>query len=778
MFINKTKKAKSIDMDSKLKDYVIKNYDIESLTDKVKTYFAELTQNRNVISLMGEKQESIDQLKQNANIITTYVNEIMAIKQKMTFGKESYGCKIEFTWNDTLKGSSWSSYNIWFEIYNALFNLAVTYFCLGEGVGKSARDKNDRKEALNYFKKAMYLFNVIKEEAPTKITEKELPYDLNPLHMNYCMSLCEINGQIEIYKIAKENNPNLYSLHAKLLFEVSHLYEKAKSLCENPQTKKGTSESVIAFLENRAYYYKALMFKVLKDGKRSEFDEKGLGFGEALFFQAAYVEALLECEKNIKKCGKLVDADSFEKELEQEKVTGQQMQDLNERIYHQFIPKPEQVNLEKKNMMGMTLPEDLYIRENALKIKSDGRIFCSDLELLIPREVKSMINSYKSKMNDFISQNLDQYENEGTINNFIQSLVLPKKLTERPEDKKDDEPPREFPPQLWDKIERVQQLGGTMALSRVMNGIMNKSQYLINQCEQLLRSLEAEDRDDQNCRQRFGDKWFREPSQKLNFKLIEGAQTYIKNLQKTKQFDEKENNEIIDNGKYYEQLLLPRFQLVCNIPKREELMEEELPEEKEVRSEILKLYALGDKCMNVIKPIFAELNDDSEIIRHFVEVLEKKTTEKAIYERFKGSYEAKFSGLKTLSDEVNKQKEVVNNLVLRYGDKIRHKPQSAINDEAMNYFRTLDQYANMFMNKYEKVMKGDKYYNGIYEKVMNLVKLGNDWMIKRSQEKNAMLSSIQGKGGGPRANPSYFIDPKTNPFTNNWGNNMGNQNHF
>ena len=107
--------------------------------------------------------------------------------------------------------------------------------------------------------------------------------------------------------------------------------------------------------------------------------------------------------------------------------------------------------------------------------------------------------------------------------------------------------------------------------------------------------------------------------------------------------------------------------------------------------------------------------------------------------------------------------------MLRYGDKVRHKPQSAINDEAMNYFRTLDQYANMFMNKYEKVMKGDKYYNGIYEKVMNLVKLGNDWMIKRSQEKNAMLSSIQGKGGGPRANPSYFIDPKTNPFTNNWG---------
>lgn len=41
----------------------------------------------------------------------------------------------------------------------------------------------------------------------------------------------------------------------------------------------------------------------------------------------------------------------------------------------------------------------------------------------------------------------------------------------------------------------------------------------------------------------------------------------------------------------------------------------------------------------------------------------------------------------------------------------------------MNYFRMLDQYANMFMQKYEKLMKGDKYYNGLHEKITNLVKL-------------------------------------------------------
>lgn len=54
----------------------------------------------------------------------------------------------------------------------------------------------------------------------------------------------------------------------------------------------------------------------------------------------------------------------------------------------------------------------------------------------------------------------------------------------------------------------------------------------------------------------------------------------------------------------------------------------------------------------------------------------------------------------------------------------------------MEFFRTLDQYTNMYMNKYEKVKKGDKYYNDLYQKITQLIKSGNDWMIKRSDEKN------------------------------------------
>ena len=72
------------------------------------------------------------------------------------------------------------------------------------------------------------------------------------------------------------------------------------------------------------------------------------------------------------------------------------------------------------------------------------------------------------------------------------------------------------------------------------------------------------------------------------------------------------------------------------------------------------------------------------------------------------------------------------------------KPNEQEENRMIEYFRDLDQLTNMFMAKHEKVMKGDNYYNGLKEKVDKLVKFGNDWMIKRSNEKNALIKSLQG----------------------------------
>ena len=294
MLINKLKICKSIDLDSNLKEYISKNYDEQSITEKVKSYFRELSQCRTVMSQMGTVQDNIDQLKQNISIISSYINMLSAVKQKMTFGKESYSCKIEFTWTDTIKESKYSSYNIFFEIYNALFNLATCYYNLGTQLSLSAKEKTEHKEASQCFKQAMYLFNVIKEEANLKISEKEMPFDLFIPHLDYCKVLCELQGQLEIYHLAKVAGPKQNELHARLLNVVSELYGRARFLADGPQTKKGTKDDLLNFLSNRQLYYKALMFKELKEEAKKKFDAKGEGYGEILLFQGLLVRSLLE----------------------------------------------------------------------------------------------------------------------------------------------------------------------------------------------------------------------------------------------------------------------------------------------------------------------------------------------------------------------------------------------------------------------------------------------------------------------------------------------------
>jgi len=755
MLINRLKTCKPIDLDSKLKEYVIKNYDNESLTDKVKQYFSSLNQNRNVIAQMGEVQDNQDQIKQNINIISEYLNQIIALKQKMTFGKESYSCKVEFIWTDTIKGSKWDSYNIFFEFYNTMFNLATNYYNLASIYSKTATDKSGHRDANKYFKYAMYTFDVIKEEAASKIPEKELPLDLFPDHLEYCKTLCEIQGQLEVYTIAKETNPKSFDLHAKLLHTVSDLYNKARNLADGPQTRKGTKDELLYFLSNRGHYYKAMMYRDMKENAKKKYDSSGEHYGEILVMQGLFVQALLECQKTIKKCGILVDQDGFEKMVEEEKAEGANIEDLNNRIYHQAVPKMEDLVFEKRNMMTMALPEDIYIRENADKLKQDEKVYCPDLDLLVPKQVKGMIDNYKTKMNEFIMKNLDLYENENTIQEFVQNLFLPKKLTTRPGEEDLSAPPAEFPPQLWQKIEQVQELGGGQCLSRIMNGIMNKSNYLIKELEKLLK---------------FREKWIREPSQKLNFKLVQASQQYIGSLNNTKKFDQQEMNDIMNNMKFFDELMLPRDQLLNRIPRREELKEKEIPEETEVREAIMKLYDLGDKCLTVIRPIYNELNDDSKIVGEFIDVLAKKTTEQAIYDKYKEVYEAKFNELKPLSDDVKQYKETVNEIVQRNSQKIRDKPKQDISNEAMEFFRMVDQYCNLFMNKYEKVKKGDKYYNDLYQKITQLIKSGNDWMIKRSDEKNAILSTFKNvKGLAPNVNrqsSSDVLDPSKNLYTN------------
>ena len=147
--------------------------------------------------------------------------------------------------------------------------------------------------------------------------------------------------------------------------------------------------------------------------------------------------------------------------------------------------------------------------------------------------------------------------------------------------------------------------------------------------------------------------------------------------------------------------------------------------------------------MEIINPIYEYINEDENIIPVFVEVLEKKTTEEAVFKKFKEEYDGKIEKLKQISEEVKKQKNEVSNAVQKYGQKINTNNGYGISDEAKKYFNDIEERVKKFIHINEKIQKGENYYNGLYQKIEELIRASNKWMTSRNEEKNVLIDAIK-----------------------------------
>ena len=735
------KHASNIDIFTKLNDFALK-YGSGSI-DKYTNLFREMQQNREVISKISTlKSLTSDQISEQKHILTSYINQLIVIKSKILFGKESYSCKIDFAWTDTIKENKWKSHKINFEYYNALYNLAVIYYMTGLEIGANSKEeKSIKRDAVNNFKKAVCIFRLIKDEAFSSIDQSELPYDLYPTHLDYCEKLSSIAGQKYILQIAEITSKNEFLLHAKLLNNIVDNYAKAYSLSNTSPNSYGGSSEFRNYLNNRISFYKYLMYSKMKDNSLKKFNEIGDSYGEALYFQGMGVQELINCQQTIKDCGSHVNIENFSNTLLKEQALGQDLYEKNEKIYHQPMPKPGSIKIEKKDLMNPTLPEDLFIGENKKKFKDKFNQLNAGLDTLVPQSTREQIHNFRNKVDSYLRENIGQCETEKSIIFFIQNLGLPMHLIER---KKDGEKSMgRFPIPLWEKINKIQQMGGVMGLNGKMQGIMNKSNYLINQCQHTLSSFKKEEADDTQQRQKYGDScWLRKPSNEINFKYIGAIQNYIQNLQNTSKFDKKQQDDIIKMAKDFEVLGLSKEKLEKNIPGDKSGLNKLSADEETIKNEITKLYNLKDQCMDIINPIYEELNNDENIIPIFVSILESKTTEEAVFKKFKEDYDSKIQKLKEITEEVKKQKNEVSKVVQKYGLKISGNNGYGISDEAKQYFNNLEQKAQSFLHILEKIQKGENYYNGLYQNIDETIKASNKWMISRNEEKKTLIDAI------------------------------------
>ena len=423
------------------------------------------------------------------------------------------------------------------------------------------------------------------------------------------------------------------------------------------------------------------------------------------------------------------------------------------------------------------LPEDLYVGKNKDKAKEHGESICPELDTLIPENVKDMIDRYKQRMGDFLQQTISQYETEKSVSTFLDNLHLPPHLTKRRTGENLHNDSFNLPQELWAKISHAQKLGGTNALNEIMSNIKGKSDYMISNLENTLNSFKNEENDDNMMRQRFGNKWIRKPSNVLNMKYIQAIKNYLNNLEKTSLYDQQQMDDICNNAKYFERITQSKEKLVKDIPGKIIKQKPKNNSEDQLHEEILNLIDLSDKTSDIITPIYDQLNDDTLVLSMFIEVLEKTTTEQAIFNKNKEEYEKKFNELKELSEQILNQKKVVTELSAKLlPNLMKKKSEQNFDNEAMEYFNELDKYANLYLKMYDKCKKGEEFYNNLQYKVDELLAASNQWMIKRNEEKNILVGTMTNGGFGGNRSQFYqsntsFMNPNQNMYTNFGSNN-------
>ena len=747
MISGKLKSATSIDIISQIKNYIISNYDAASFTPTVEKFLGEVQQNRNVISDLGEVKQTLDSLKSNKQICMHYISQLNLLKSKMSFGQDKLAVHLGFVWRDTLKNSNFNSMNINFELYNVMFNLATIYLNIGRMESVEAGNDDSRlKEAIKSYQYAAGFFDRIKNEAPLSIPEKELPNDLRPNYMTYCSSLCIAYAQKNLITVA-EHKKTSATLLAQLCKGVEDMYKNAQLIAKEKPLCKLLGDQYLYYINNRVNYHEALTFSKLRDEALANFNKKGDGYGICITYQGAVCQCLMANEKEVKKIKVPLPKDTLV--LAKEQQNGSDMLEKN-KVYRN--PCPELENLPRalqKIMANPAIPPEY--KDNV----EDSR----ELDALIPKEVRQMIEQYKSKMMDFIAQNLNQYENEDTVTQFLNSLGLPSSLeTVLSSSSISDS--------LWRNISEVQSRGGTMYLNNLMGGLQRMPGEIKNRIEQSENLLKNEEAEDQKLRAQYGTRWNRRQSSDLNGNYMNTLADYKGKLQQAMGCDQNTITDIQNNLKYFELLSMPREILDQRIPHRIDPNSiKQCQEAMELRKEMDVLDAEKNKAMEVIARIFSSLNDDN-VAAQFIQVLQKKTTENNILDTNKGTYMNMFNELGEISNNIKNIKANVqskNEIFLRVrNQKFKPDPQNE------QFFRDLDNYVQLFKTKENQLQQGLNFYKKFDQKMNELNRNITDFLMARDMDKNELIRYISVGGGqgnrGYQENKDYDQDRGFNGF--------------
>jgi hypothetical protein len=148
--------------------------------------------------------------------------------------------------------------------------------------------------------------------------------------------------------------------------------------------------------------------------------------------------------------------------------------------------------------------------------------FYEGMDALVPKQVRGMVDKFKDDMTVYVTSNLDKFENENTITQFLSDLNLPFCIESTNGN-------GDIPESLWMKLNSIQVKGGTSFIFGQFANLEEKNKQIGERLKEILKNLNSEEEEDNECRKTHGNKWMRAPSNTLNTSFKQTIIEYTSN---------------------------------------------------------------------------------------------------------------------------------------------------------------------------------------------------------------------------------------------------------
>eukprot|EP00919_Chromeraceae_sp_WS-2016_P074616 GHVR01176588.1.p1 GENE.GHVR01176588.1~~GHVR01176588.1.p1 ORF type:complete len:721 (+),score=150.28 GHVR01176588.1:151-2313(+) len=677
---------------------------------------------KHIVKLFGDLRDDVSAVHGKGGyencrqVLMKYMSVCVYMEQRFPIGVGRGKVNINFCWADAFRPRTRIAISsIVYEKTCVAFNLACTHTAIARTADRTSAA--GVKDAIKHFQLAAGIFSYCREHLISGIQIPTTP-DITDNALLMCSSVMLAQAQQCFYEKAVKDGLNR-SLLSKLASQTAQFYSTAKTYGE--RVSAHIDQSWIVHYHAYELLFLSASHYQLTLASKIQAEESSEGWGSLIARLRVALDFCNSACDVSKTKGVSMNTDSLKKSIQTELNL---LEKDNNTVYMEIIPNSNTLAL--LEMASTVKPAAITSTDLLLPLEGINEA----LDRLIPTHIRAIVDEFEKQKGKLVTEvvNICNKVTENT-SLFLSARGLPFCVEENEN--------VNIPDSLWEKIQQVHVNGGCACLAVSVASLSEFAQESSNDLNTLSQHILDEQTEDTTCRDRFGSKWSRIPSQTLNSNFLQSVNTYKGKLGLAVEANVGVERKLKEAMSKQHLFSLTRDQLSATLPSGQTQTEGgECVEKVNVRK-CLGVLEAEVLCMQKSLDEFKKNVESDNITGELVAADTKRVNIDTILE----SELSKFTPQReTVEEKCHDVEAALKQLTISWDN--LSKVIKVVGGVRASELRKLDEVVVLVLESFTEVAEGLSFFTRLLELVRPLKQQVGDFIFARQQEKADLLSRL------------------------------------